>query len=91
MTEPNSRIDYYRDQTIVALTSSFQEFDFGRTMDGHQLINGGGGTISISYDGTNTDFELNTTEAVTYDFCRRSKIYLKGSGVSYRLRAWATA
>lgn len=95
MTKPNVPFEFFTDEFIKPLTTSFQKFDFQRTMDRMILSNDtvsgvNGSIITASFNGTDVAWKSKVGETIAWDVRRRNAIHLKGQlgGESYRLSAW---
>lgn len=81
---------YYSDQTITALTTSYQSFAFG--LPAYTVIiknDDGSNSIALSWDGVNQHGLVKSGESLTIQNANVSAISLKGtpSAAGYRLTA----
>jgi hypothetical protein len=80
--------DYYN-LTKLPMNGTFRKITLNFTAEGFLLANDSGNVIEVSFDGTNTHFELLVGEVLTRDNWGLNEIWLKApTGTNYRLSIW---
>lgn len=81
---------FFADQTVLALTNTFQQLSFGFTTFNITFLNDSAITIEVSFNGTNVHHRFKPAEGMSWDYRAQPSIWLRTTTVAgnYRISAY---